>query len=59
MKFLTVAALAGAAVAYPGSKSKKDHSGVFKAIIERAGERLLERQGKSQLVLVTESWQLT
>jgi hypothetical protein len=46
MKFIAVAALAGVAVAYPGQKSgKRDHSGVFKAIIERAGERLVERQG--------------
>jgi hypothetical protein len=48
MKFLTVAALAGSAVAYPGMKgSKRDHSGIFKAIIERAGERLAERQGNT------------
>ncbi|KIW08171.1 uncharacterized protein PV09_01102 [Verruconis gallopava] len=47
MKFFTVAALAATAVAYPGSHggSKRDHSGVFRRIIERAGERLAERQG--------------
>jgi hypothetical protein len=45
MRFLTVAALLGATLAYPGMKgSKKDHSGVFRAIIERAGERLYEEK---------------
>lgn len=49
MKFLVAAALAGVALAAPGTKSpgpRKDHSGIFKAIIERAGERIIEeRQG--------------
>jgi hypothetical protein len=57
MKFFAVAALVGATFAYPGMKGpKKDHSGIFRQIIERAGERIYEermrlakRQGKSFL----------
>lgn len=48
MKFLAIAALAGAAVAYPGQKDgKKGHAGVFKRIIERAGERLLQERQRT------------
>jgi hypothetical protein len=46
MKFLVVSALMGAAVAYPGMKGAtpgvNPHAGIFKAIIERSGERLNE-----------------
>lgn len=49
MKFFTVATLAGAAAAYPGMKGPRGaggdhHAGIFKAIIERAGEKLLEER---------------
>lgn len=50
MKGFTIALLAGAACAYPGMKGDappgEHHAGIFKAIIQRAGERHMEEQAE-------------
>ena len=46
MKFLAITALVGTTLAYPGMKGAapggNHHAGIFKAIIQRSGERLHE-----------------
>lgn len=49
---LILLAFGALVAAYPGAKGKPDHSGIFKALIERAGERLAERQGIHDSALI-------
>lgn len=48
MKAFTLSLLAGSALAYPGMSGNappgQHHAGIFKAIIQRAGERHIEAE---------------